>query len=31
MGLCDNGFMQWLRDYHFDGLRIDAIHGIVET
>ena len=21
----------WLRDYHFDGLRIDAIHAIVDT
>jgi maltooligosyltrehalose trehalohydrolase len=28
--LCDNAKM-WLRDYHFDGLRIDAIHAIVDT
>ncbi|HYY43868.1 MAG TPA: malto-oligosyltrehalose trehalohydrolase [Actinomycetota bacterium] len=21
----------WLRDYHFDGLRIDAVHAIVDT
>ncbi len=26
----DNGLM-WLRDYHFDGLRLDAIHAIVDT
>jgi maltooligosyltrehalose trehalohydrolase len=26
----DNAIM-WLRDYHFDGLRIDAIHAIVDT
>ncbi len=26
---CDNALM-WLRDYHFDGLRIDAIHAIVD-
>ncbi len=26
---CDNALM-WLRDYHFDGLRIDAIHGIFD-
>jgi maltooligosyltrehalose trehalohydrolase len=26
----DNAVM-WLRDYHFDGLRIDAIHAIVDT
>lgn len=26
----DNALM-WLRDYHFDGLRIDAIHAIVDT
>jgi maltooligosyltrehalose trehalohydrolase len=24
---CDNALM-WLRDYHFDGLRLDAIHAI---
>ena len=23
--ICDNALM-WLRDYHFDGLRIDAVH-----
>src|SRR5215470_13436119 len=28
--LCDNALM-WLRDYHVDGLRLDAIHAIVET
>ncbi|MEX2140690.1 MAG: malto-oligosyltrehalose trehalohydrolase [Pirellulales bacterium] len=27
---CDNALM-WLRDYHFDGLRLDAIHAIVDT
>lgn len=26
----DNALM-WLRDYHFDGLRIDAIHAIVDA
>ncbi len=26
----DNAVM-WLRDYHFDGLRIDAIHAILDT
>jgi maltooligosyltrehalose trehalohydrolase len=26
---CDNALM-WLRDYHFDGLRIDAIHAFVD-
>jgi maltooligosyltrehalose trehalohydrolase len=25
--LCDNALM-WLRDYHFDGLRLDAVHAI---
>ena len=27
---CDNAMM-WLRDYHFDGLRLDAVHAIVDT
>ena len=27
---CDNALM-WLRDYHFDGLRIDAVHAIIDT
>lgn len=27
---CDNALM-WLRDYHADGLRLDAIHAIVDT
>jgi maltooligosyltrehalose trehalohydrolase len=27
---CDNALM-WLRDYHFDGLRIDAVHAIFDT
>jgi len=26
----DNALM-WLRDYHFDGLRLDAIHAILDT
>jgi len=26
---CDNALM-WLRDYHFDGLRIDAIHAFFD-
>jgi len=26
---CDNALM-WLRDYHFDGLRLDAIHSLVD-
>jgi maltooligosyltrehalose trehalohydrolase len=26
---CDNALM-WLRDYHFDGLRLDAIHAFVD-
>ncbi|HMC09110.1 MAG TPA: alpha-amylase family glycosyl hydrolase, partial [Actinomycetota bacterium] len=26
----DNAVM-WLRDYHFDGLRIDAVHAIVDS
>jgi maltooligosyltrehalose trehalohydrolase len=28
--LCDNAGM-WLRDYHLDGLRLDAVHAIVDT
>ena len=28
--VCDNALM-WLRDYHLDGLRIDAVHAIVDT
>ena len=28
--LCDNALM-WLRDYHFDGLRLDAIHAMLDT
>ena len=28
--LCDNALM-WLRDYHFDGLRIDAVHALVDA
>jgi maltooligosyltrehalose trehalohydrolase len=27
--LCDNALM-WLRDYHFDGLRLDALHALVD-
>ncbi len=26
----DNALM-WMRDYHFDGLRIDAVHAILDT
>lgn len=26
----DNAIM-WLRDYHFDGLRIDAVHAVLDT
>ena len=26
---CDNALM-WLRDYHFDGLRLDAVHSFVD-
>jgi maltooligosyltrehalose trehalohydrolase len=28
--LCDNAIM-WLRDYHFDGLRIDAVHAFFDS
>ncbi|MDP8904349.1 MAG: malto-oligosyltrehalose trehalohydrolase [Chloroflexota bacterium] len=28
--LIDNALM-WLRDYHFDGLRLDAVHAFVDT
>ncbi|HEY6421453.1 MAG TPA: malto-oligosyltrehalose trehalohydrolase [Candidatus Binataceae bacterium] len=28
--LCDNALM-WMRDYHVDGLRIDAIHAIFDA
>jgi maltooligosyltrehalose trehalohydrolase len=28
--ICDNAVM-WLRDYHFDGLRIDAVHAFIDT
>ena len=28
--LCDNALM-WLRDYHFDGLRLDAVHQIFDA
>jgi maltooligosyltrehalose trehalohydrolase len=27
---CDNAAM-WLRDYHIDGLRLDAVHAIIDT
>lgn len=27
---CDNALM-WLRDFHFDGLRLDAVHAIIDT
>ena len=27
---CDNALM-WLRDYHFDGLRLDAVHAIFDN
>ena len=28
--IVDNALM-WMRDYHFDGLRIDAVHAILDT
>jgi maltooligosyltrehalose trehalohydrolase len=28
--VCENALM-WLRDYHCDGLRLDAVHAIVDT
>jgi maltooligosyltrehalose trehalohydrolase len=28
--VCDNTLM-WLRDYHFDGVRIDAVHALIDT
>jgi maltooligosyltrehalose trehalohydrolase len=27
---CDNALM-WLRDYHCDGLRLDAVHAVLDT
>jgi maltooligosyltrehalose trehalohydrolase len=27
---CDNALM-WLKDYHSDGLRLDAVHAIIDT
>jgi maltooligosyltrehalose trehalohydrolase len=27
---CDNA-LRWLREFHFDGLRLDAVHGILDT
>jgi maltooligosyltrehalose trehalohydrolase len=27
--LCDNALM-WMRDFHIDGLRLDAVHGFVD-
>ena len=27
---CDNALM-WLRDYHVDGLRLDAVHALIDT
>jgi maltooligosyltrehalose trehalohydrolase len=27
---CDNAIM-WLRDYHVDGLRLDAVHALIDT
>lgn len=28
--ICDNA-LAWLRDFHMDGLRLDAVHGFIET
>jgi maltooligosyltrehalose trehalohydrolase len=28
--ICDNALM-WLRDYHLDGLRLDAVHALIDT
>ena len=28
--IIDNALM-WLRDYHVDGLRLDAVHALVDT
>ena len=28
--MCDNALM-WVRDYHMDGLRLDAVHAFVDT
>jgi maltooligosyltrehalose trehalohydrolase len=28
--VCDNALM-WLRDYHCDGLRLDAVHALLDT
>lgn len=28
--ICDNA-LHWLRDYHLDGLRLDAVHGFIDT
>jgi maltooligosyltrehalose trehalohydrolase len=28
--LCDNA-RAWLSDYHFDGLRLDAVHALIDT
>jgi maltooligosyltrehalose trehalohydrolase len=27
---CDNALM-WLRHYHLDGLRLDAVHALIDT
>jgi maltooligosyltrehalose trehalohydrolase len=28
--ICDSALM-WLRDYHLDGLRLDAVHALIDT